>query len=133
MIRVAAGVAIVFFILSLGPTLKVFGTETGVPMPYALLMKIPPFALSRTPVRLVVMGIFFLTIVAASGIAWTQNTLRSRLGSRLSFVVPLVVFVWTAAEAYAPLPRQPSFVPPPELANLLNGPVLNLPASRFAL
>ena len=131
MVRVAAGVAIVFFILSLGPTLKVFGTETGVPMPYALLMKIPPFALSRTPVRLVVMGIFFLTIVAASGIAWTQNTLRSRLGSRLSFVVPLVVFVWTAAEAYAPLPRQPSFVPPPELANLLNGPVLNLPASRF--
>jgi hypothetical protein len=131
MVRVAAGVAIVFFILSLGPTLKVFGTETGVPMPYALLMKIPPFALSRTPVRLVVMGIFFLTILAAAGIARTQNALRSRLGSGLSLVVPLILFVWTVAEAYVPIPRQPSFVPPPELANLLNGPVLNLPASRF--
>jgi len=131
MVRVSAAVSMLFFVLSLGPTLKVFGTETGLPMPYALLMKIPPFDLSRTPVRFVVMGIFFLTIVAASGIAWTQHALRSRLGLRLSFVVLLIVFVWTVAEAYAPLPRQPSFVPPAELANLLNGPVLNLPASRF--
>jgi hypothetical protein len=131
MVRVSAAVSILFFVLSLGPTLKVFGTDTRMPMPYSLLMKIPPFDLSRTPVRFVVMGIFFLAIVAASGIAWTQKALQSRWGLKLSAIVLLLAFAWTVAEAYAPLPRQPAFVPPPELANLIDGPVLNLPVSRF--
>jgi len=131
MLRAAAVVGLVFFILSLGPTLKVFGTDTGVRMPYALLMKIPPFDFGRTPVRFAMVGIFFLTIVAAAGITWTQRALTSRRGKGWSAAVLLLVFAWVAAEAYAPLPRQPSFQPPAELARIINGPVLNLPASRF--
>jgi hypothetical protein len=131
MVRAAALVGLVFFILSLGPTLKIFGAETGVRMPYSLLMKIPPFDLGRTPVRFAMVGIFFLTIVAAAGMAWTQQALASRLGKRWSGAILLLVFAWVLAEAYAPLPRQPTFQPPAELARIANGPVLNLPVSRF--
>ncbi|MDX6611434.1 MAG: hypothetical protein QOD75_620 [Blastocatellia bacterium] len=127
----AAAVGLAFLVLSLGPTLKVFGAETGMPLPYALLMKVPPFDLGRTPVRFVMMGIFFLKIVAAGGITWIQQSLTSRLGKRWITAVLLSVFAWVVAESYAPLARQPSFHPPVELARLTNGPVLNLPASRF--
>ncbi|MEO8434564.1 MAG: hypothetical protein ABI596_06690 [Pyrinomonadaceae bacterium] len=131
MVRAAALVSLVFLILSLGPTLKVFGSDTGWPLPYALLMKIPPFDLGRTPVRFVMMGILFLTFAAAAGITWTGHALKSRLGSPWSFVAGVVLFGWVVAESYSPMPRQPAFVPPAELAQLVNGPVLNLPASRF--
>jgi hypothetical protein len=131
MVRAAALVGLVFFVLSLGPTLKVFGTDTGVRMPYAWLMKLPPFDLGRTPVRLAMVGIFLLTIVAAAGITSIQRAITSRLGKGWTAAVLLLVFAWVVAEAYAPLPRQPSFQPPAELARIANGPVLNLPASRF--
>lgn len=131
LLRAAALVGLVFFVLSLGPTLKVFGTDTGVRMPYAWLMKLPPFDLGRTPVRLAMVGIFLLTIVAAAGITWAQRALTSRLGKGWTGAVLMLAFAWVVAEAYAPLPRQPSFQPPAELARIANGPVLNLPASRF--
>lgn len=131
MVRAAALVSLLFLVLSLGPTLKLFDADTGWPLPYALLMKIPPFDLGRTPVRFVMMGIFFLTFAAAAGITWSGQVLQSRLGSRWSLVGLLLVFGWVAAEAYSPMPHQPSFAPPAELAQLGSGPVLNLPASRF--
>lgn len=131
MVRVVGLVSLVFIVLSLGPTLKVFGADTGWPMPYALLMKVPPFDLGRTPVRFAMMGIFFLAIAAAAGITWTQHALKSRIGSGGSWAAMLVILTWATAEAHAPLPRQPSFSAPAELARLGPGPVLNLPASRF--
>ena len=73
----------VFFVLSLGPTLKILGTETGIPMPYSLLMNIPPFDTGRTPVRFVVMGLFFLMIVAAVGLSWTESFVAARWGRPL--------------------------------------------------
>ena len=131
MIRVGAAVALAFLILSLGPTLKVFGTETGVPMPYALLMKLPPFDLGRTPIRFVVIAIFFLTIIAGAGLTWAQKTLQAAKGSKVATAILLLVFLWMGTEAYWPFPRQVPFHPPAELAAIVDGPVLNLPASRF--
>ena len=40
--RLCGVFALGFLILSLGPTLKVFGAETGLPMPYSFLMSVPP-------------------------------------------------------------------------------------------
>jgi hypothetical protein len=131
MLRVAAAVSLAFLILSLGPTLKVFGSESGVPMPYALLMKLPPFDLGRTPIRFVIIAIFFLTIIAGAGLTWTQKTLQAAKGSKVASAILLLVFMWTVAEAYWPFPRQMPFQPPAELAQIVDGPVLNLPASRF--
>lgn len=122
---------ILFFVLSLGPTLKVFGTETGVPMPYSLLMNIPPFDAGRTPVRFVVMGLFFLMMVAALGLSWTESFVAARWGPRWSWLAMLFVFAWTTAEVYSPTQRRQPFVLPPGLSKVVPGPVLNLPPVQW--
>ena len=130
LLRLTALMSLLFFLLSLGPTLKVFGTDTGLPLPYALLMRVPPFDAGRTPVRFVVVAIFFLMIVAASGIAWIEGFLKRRGGARLSLAVMSLLMLWTIAESYTPTPRAETFVPPQGLQRVVSGPVLNLPLMR---
>jgi len=125
-VRVSAVLSLVFFILSLGPTLKVLGTDTGVPLPYSLLMRVPPFDLARTPVRFMIIGMFFLMIVAAGGFTLIQNRLRGR-PARVFFVV--AVLLWTVGEAYVPVLPSYRFTPP-NLETIVPGPVLNLPLSQ---
>jgi len=131
LIRIAAIVSLLFFVLSLGPTLKVLNTETGIRLPYVLLMKVPPFDLSRTPARFVAMGLFFLMIAAAAGISWMQRSLSQRGKQNWGAAAAIAILIWTAAEAYAPPHPQSTFVPPPELTAIVPGPVVNLPLSRF--
>lgn len=126
-IRISALASFGFLLLSLGPTLKVFSVDTGVPMPYALLMQLPPFDIGRTPVRFFVMGIFFLMIVAASGVSKAHRHLRASSLSSWSPLVMFLLFGWTMAEAYSPIPQQPKFVPHRGLEKVIEGPVLNLP------
>jgi hypothetical protein len=130
MIRVAALASAFFFILSLGPTLKIFRTDTGIRMPYSLLAHLPPFNAGRTPVRFVVMGMFFLMIVAAGGVSWAENKLRERVGTRARALAMSLLLFWTIAEVYAPMARQRPFVPPKGLEKIVAGPVLNLPLAR---
>jgi hypothetical protein len=118
---------LLFFVLGLGPTLKLFGTETGVPMPYSLLMKIPPFDAGRTPVRFVVMGLFFLMIIAAVGISWTEEFLTVRWGRRWVWLAMLLLCTWASAEVYSPTQRREPFGPPSGLSKVKAGSVLNLP------
>lgn len=128
----AAG--LLFFLLSLGPTLKILGTETGWSLPYAVLMKIPPFDTGRTPVRFIVMGLFFLMIVAARGLSWTENSLAAwwkGRGWRWSWAAMFLVFAWTTAEVYSATARRPPFVPPANLRRIPAGPVLNLPPVQW--
>lgn len=110
-----------FLLLSLGPALKAGRIDTGWPLPYALLMKVPPFDAGRTPVRAVVLGLFCLTPVAAAGLA--------RLG-RPAFGV--AVLAWALAEALppkaAPVER---YAFPAALADLAPGPAINVPLSVF--
>ena len=104
------------------------------PLPYSVLMKIPPFDTGRTPVRFVVMGLFFLMIVAACGLSWMETFLAARLGARgrrWSWLAMLLVFAWTTAEVYSATPRRPPFVPPADLSRIAPGPVLNLPPVQW--
>lgn len=129
-----ATVSLLFYLLSLGPTLKIFATDTGLPLPYLLLMKVPPFDTGRTPVRFVVMGLFLLMIVAACGLSWLQNVLTRRWpgwGRNRAGLAMLLIFVWTTAEVYSVTPRRPPFVPPAALAGIPAGPVLNLPPVQW--
>ena len=126
-VRISAVLAVVFLVLSLGPTLKIFGMETHVPMPYALLMRVPPFDASRTPVRFIVMALFFLMIAAASGMTWLQDTLAARRSVRWSYAVMAFIFLWSVAEVYQPIARQQLFTPPRELERIVPGAVLELP------
>ena len=118
--------SLVFYVLSLGPTLKIFGTDTGVPLPYAALMNLPPFDNGRTPVRFVSVATFFLMIPAARGLSLTHQSLVARCG-RVGSLPMLALLALTVAEAYSPLPRQQPFVPPRDLRRRVIGPVFNIP------
>jgi hypothetical protein len=130
LVRVPLLMSALFFALSLGPTLKIFSTDTGIRMPYSLLAQLPPFNTGRTPVRFVVMGMFFLMIVAAYGVSWAEGKLRRRWSARLCALAMASLLFWTIAEVYAPVARQKPFVPPKGLGKIVKGPVLNLPLAR---
>ena len=128
---VAAAVALFFLVLSLGPMLKVGGVNTGWPMPYALLMKVPPFDMGRTPVRCVLMAVFALTFPAAAGVAWARERVHARAGSLASHGVVFFFVAWTAAEVYSPAAFTPTYRRPAALDRLVPGPVMNIPISVF--
>lgn len=130
-LRMAACLGLVFLLLSLGGTLKILNRETNIPMPYALLMQVPPFNSGRTPVRFIVMGLFFLMIVAAFGLRWFQSSITARKGRRLSYAVMAVVFIWTTAEVYQPIAKQKVFTPPRQLERMAAGPVFELPLLAY--
>lgn len=127
LVLISATTAVIFYILSLGPTLKAFGTQTNIPMPYFALMHVPPFDMGRTPVRFVAVGAFFLMIVAAAGMTWTERALTERWSKRWGEAAMLAVLVWALAETSAPAVMQRRFAPPPEIERIVAGPVLNLP------
>jgi hypothetical protein len=64
----------VFFLLGLGPVLKIGGRETDIALPYAVLADLPIFAMLRKPDRFfVLMEMFFALLVAA---AWANVSAR---------------------------------------------------------
>lgn len=128
---VAAALAAFFAVLSLGPTLKAGGVDTGWPMPYALLMKVPPFDMGRTPVRCVLLTVFGLTFPAAAGLAWLADRLRARWGEAAGRAVVLALLAWTAAEVYSPGPVTEPYTVPAALGRLVPGPAVNVPISVF--
>jgi hypothetical protein len=127
LLRVVLAVAVIFFGLSLGPALKLLTWETGLELPYALLAEVPPFNVGRSPVRFVVIGMFFWMILAAWGLHWVQQRLTVRYGSKIALAVMALVFIWTVAEVYSPLlQKHSSFAPPPQMEQI-HGPTLELP------
>ncbi|MEO8434565.1 MAG: hypothetical protein ABI596_06695 [Pyrinomonadaceae bacterium] len=123
----AAICALVFYVLSLGPTLKVFSSDTGVRLPYALLMQVPPFTEGRTPVRFVSIATFFLMIIAAGGLSWLYYAIRTKWSLRSALGVLTILFVLTLAGAYSPISRRHAFTPPEKLKAPVAGPVFNVP------
>jgi hypothetical protein len=117
--------AIVFLILSLGPTLKVLGTDTGAPMPYSFLMAVPPFSMGRTPVRCVLLALFFMTIPAARFL--TRLETRNRGGA----VTVAVLALAAGLEMWSPRPLAKSFVSPLDLTGLVPGYVCNIPLTTL--
>ena len=128
---VAAALAAFFAILSLGPVLKVGGINTGWPMPYALLMKVPPFDMGRTPVRCVLLTVFGLTFPAAVGLTWFAERVRARWGARAGHAIVLGLLAWTVAEVYSPGPLTRPYAVPAALGGLVPGPAMNVPISVF--
>jgi len=128
---VAALVALLFLALSLGPTLLAGPVNTGWPLPYALLMKVPPFDMGRTPVRCVLLAVFALVFPAAAGLAWAREAVRARAGAGAARAVVAFFLAWTVAEVYAPAAAAQTYTPPAALGRLVPGPVINVPISVF--
>jgi hypothetical protein len=123
--RVCGVFAIGFLILSLGPTLKVFGVETGWPMPYSFLMSVPPFSMGRTPVRCVLFALFFLSVPAVRFLSQVEAR-----GARGRAVVAGLALV-AAFEMWSPRPLAKPFVSPLDLNQLVPGYVCNIPLTTL--
>ena len=72
------GASMVFFFwLTLGPTLRWAGTDTGIPGPFALLSQLPFFSGNRYPSRYSVMLLVAIAVLAGFGLAWLLGRIRS--------------------------------------------------------
>ncbi|MBN2371387.1 MAG: hypothetical protein JXO72_12965 [Vicinamibacteria bacterium] len=71
---IASGV--IFFLFSLGPVLRVAGRETGLPLPFALLQRLPLLHNLRAPARFSLIVVLALAILMAAG--WTALSRRLR-------------------------------------------------------
>ena len=89
-------------ILSLGPHLQLFGTDTNIPMPYALLDKVPFIGASRQPLRFLATAGICLSLLAAYGVTYLQDALRNRQWS--AFLAPALLLPLTALELFG-IPR----------------------------
>lgn len=65
--------ALMFFVLSLGPTLYVLGRPVLEPMPYAWLHSLPLLSFGRTPSRMGLLLMLCLGMLAAIGLAQAQH------------------------------------------------------------
>jgi hypothetical protein len=127
--RLAALVFAFFFVLSLGPELKLLGTNTRLPLPYLVLMHLPPFDMARAPVRFALPALFCLAVVASYGVGWLCSRVAERWGRGAATALGAALLCWAGAEAYRPTPPALRYEVPPQLQQLVPGPVLNVPIS----
>jgi hypothetical protein len=72
-------VALVLLCFSLGPVLRVAGVDTGLPMPYALILSLPGANFGRRPALAVVVALVPLAVLVAFGIQSVQQRVRAPL------------------------------------------------------
>ncbi len=71
-----AGLTLFFTLVALGPSLRVNGSDTGIPGPFLLLLRIPFFQANRYPSRYSVLILLGLSILVALGAAALLQRLR---------------------------------------------------------
>ena len=121
--------AATFLVLSLGPELKIFGTNTRLVLPYRALMLVPPFTLARASARLAAIGLWPLVCLQAIGLSRACGALARRVSPAAATVLALATLAWSLAEAPAGGPAPSPFPVPEELLHLPPGAVLNVPVS----
>jgi len=93
-----------FFLLTLGPSLRVAGHDTGIPLPFRIMEQLPFFKGNRYPSRYSVMLLVSLAPLVALGAAAAQRGLCHRLPTA-GRVMPLLLLPLLLFEHLsAPLP-----------------------------
>ncbi len=121
-------VALLAWLLAVGPTLHVLGHDTGLPMPYRLFQSLPLLGTARRPNLFGVITI----VVAAVFAALALNSLRERLAPR-GFARLLVAVAALGALELWPPARVPNVLPRPEVFTRIAaepGVVVDLPLER---
>jgi hypothetical protein len=92
-LRLWYAILLIFLVLSLGPTLRVFGVEVPfIALPYrALEMVLPPLRLSGVPVRMMVMVTLCAGILC--GMAWKLFAEQERKGRKAAILLLLVLYI----------------------------------------
>jgi hypothetical protein len=114
-----------FWLLSLGPELRLFGIPTGLPMPYALLQRLPVLETGRRPNLFAIVCILIAAIFAAQGLRW----LLGRAGPRRWVALLAGLSLLALLELWPPPRYMVSLAPDPVYALLADqpGPVVDLP------
>ena len=103
--------ALVAFVLSLGPVLHVNGRELF-PLPYVLLMKLPLIEWLRGPARISVTLLLSISVLAAYGLRDVLRVVGNR--AMTGGIVVAVVVLVTAVESLFSFPYQSSSAAVPE-------------------
>ncbi|MBX0326701.1 hypothetical protein K2Z83_03260 [Oscillochloris sp. ZM17-4] len=111
-------------LLAMGPTLRMFGHNTGLPLPFALIQNLPGIRSAQRPSHLAVIASLMLAILAAYGFAWLIQRLPTRslrlaitagaLGLILAFDTyagPMQLVSRTVDPFYATMPPPPAAAP----------------------
>jgi hypothetical protein len=118
-----------FFVLSLGTTLRAGGADTGVPLPFALVGRIPVLDELRAPSRLSILVVLSLAVLLA--LVWT-HAMKGRRRERLLALLAasFLVFEYLAI----PSPRFEAGVHPVyrDLAAADGGTVVEIPGIEQA-
>jgi hypothetical protein len=128
-------VAGVFIVLSLGPSLRAFGTPITDPiLPYAWLSDVfPPLRLAGVPVRMMVMAILATALLAGVGLARLWNVpSRGRIVCGLVLIVVMVVELWPKGLAFT-LTGHPRWVSALRELPQAGGVLIDLPTSETML
>jgi hypothetical protein len=109
---------LIFWLLTLGPTLRIDGHDTGIPLPFTLVAQLPFFKGNRYPSRYSVMLILSLAILVAFGVHWLLNRVAGSSGrvARRRFAPAACCLLLGAALLFEslsiPLPLSDMRVPP---------------------
>jgi hypothetical protein len=115
----------IFWLLSLGPRLKWFGTNTNIPLPYLLLFQSKLVQISRFPARYEIFTQICLAVLAALGIAtllrrtpdMPPRAWRARAALAGLAGVALVLELLPAPRYVEPLAQAPGFFTDGTLSN----------------
>ena len=124
-------IALVGFVLALGPRLHVGGQDTGIPLPYALLAELPLVNFGRTPARFAVVTSLAVAVLAGIGLPVAAGAARQRWGARMGQVTTVTLAALLVFE-FLPIPYPTIAVPPLGFAERVaevagDGVVLELP------
>ncbi|MFZ2487903.1 MAG: interleukin-like EMT inducer domain-containing protein [Anaerolineae bacterium] len=103
-----AAAALLFFLLALGPSLRIAGYDTGLPGPFRILQTLPFFKGNRYPSRFSVMLLATLTPLVAWG---TQALLRRLASDRVRIITPLLAGLLLFENLSVPLPTATTRIP----------------------
>jgi len=119
-------VALLAWLLAVGPTLHVLGFDTGLPMPYRLFQALPLLGTARRPNLFGVITIVVAAVFAALALVRLRERLAvPRYGLLLVAVAALGLFeLWPAPRVASALPRPEVFV---RIAAAEPGVVVDLP------
>ena len=95
--------ALAFFLLTLGPTLRIAGHDTGIGGPFGLLARLPFFNGNRYPSRFSVMLMLSLAVLAAEGLAVFARRLATSSGRKTAWMVVCLLLI-LFEHLSAPLP-----------------------------
>jgi hypothetical protein len=95
-------------VLAVGPSLRVAGSDTAIPMPYAWLTALPGLDFLRTPARF--MQVAFVAIAAAAAVGLDALRRDGRRSSAVTAIalLALLVEVWPRPWPTVMLPRVPA-------------------------